>query len=466
MLCYACGNELNEQDYCTACGADVRDYKQIRYLSNRLYNEGLDKARVRDLSGAAGCLRQSLKLYKGNIEARNLLGLIYYETGEVVSALTEWVISTNLREDRNPASYFLNRVQSEPQRLDTLGRTAKKYNLALNYAWQEDYDLAIIQLKRILQLNPGFLRARELLALLYLHAGEYERAKLECNRCLRIDSGDTMAKRYLKEAQAALIPVEQKRGSRRKDDVIRYQSGNEIIIQPTRSVVRGGVITFATALFGIAIGIAIAWTLILPNRISRVQQASRQEITSVSEESDAKSIKIRNLEQELSSLDEQIKTMEAQAQETAGTGELRSAGLLIQAVAAWLKDPEDLDRVREYLRDMDPDAPEMTEIGGVQALYQNFIALVGVQMADAFYHEGYEAYRNEDDVTAIARLSKASAFDEDHVDALYFLGRAYYRSGNTEKARAVFEKVTERFPDSDQATEAQNLLAEMNHAGT
>ena len=28
-----------------------------------------------------------------NIDARNLLGLVYFETGEVVEALTEWVIS-------------------------------------------------------------------------------------------------------------------------------------------------------------------------------------------------------------------------------------------------------------------------------------------------------------------------------------------------------------------------------------
>jgi Flp pilus assembly protein TadD len=69
------------------------------FISNRFYNDGLECARVRDLSGAVTSLRQCLKFNKNNIEARNLLGLVYFETGEVVAALSEWVISQNIREN-------------------------------------------------------------------------------------------------------------------------------------------------------------------------------------------------------------------------------------------------------------------------------------------------------------------------------------------------------------------------------
>ena len=64
MLCYNCGCQLSEQDFCTSCGADVALYKKIIYASNRFYNDGLEKAKVRDLSGAINSLRQSLKLNK------------------------------------------------------------------------------------------------------------------------------------------------------------------------------------------------------------------------------------------------------------------------------------------------------------------------------------------------------------------------------------------------------------------
>ena len=48
---------------------------------------------------------------KRNIEARNLLGLVYYEMGETVSALSEWVISKSFSPDANEAEDLLEKVQ-------------------------------------------------------------------------------------------------------------------------------------------------------------------------------------------------------------------------------------------------------------------------------------------------------------------------------------------------------------------
>lgn len=96
MECYKCGCRLSEYDFCTGCGADVAFYKRIMHMSNHFYNDGLEKAAVRDLSGAIVSLRHCLKYNKNHIEARNLLGLVYYEMGEVVAALKEWVTSQNI----------------------------------------------------------------------------------------------------------------------------------------------------------------------------------------------------------------------------------------------------------------------------------------------------------------------------------------------------------------------------------
>ncbi len=49
--------------------------------SNAYYNDALEKAAVRDLSGAIESLRTSLRFYKMNIDARNLLGLVYFRDG-------------------------------------------------------------------------------------------------------------------------------------------------------------------------------------------------------------------------------------------------------------------------------------------------------------------------------------------------------------------------------------------------
>ena len=79
MFCYNCGCRLSGHDFCTSCGADVALYKKVIHVSNMYYNEGLEKASVRDLSGAVASLRRSLMFDKSNIKARNLLGLVYFE---------------------------------------------------------------------------------------------------------------------------------------------------------------------------------------------------------------------------------------------------------------------------------------------------------------------------------------------------------------------------------------------------
>ncbi len=101
MNCMFCGAPLGASDYCGSCNRNVGAQKKALLLSNLYYNQGLEKAQIRDLSGAIDCLKRSLKLNKLNIQARNLLGLAYFETGEVVAALSEWVISKNIQPQGN-----------------------------------------------------------------------------------------------------------------------------------------------------------------------------------------------------------------------------------------------------------------------------------------------------------------------------------------------------------------------------
>ena len=133
MRCIYCGTPLSGIDYCTGCGADITVLKRIVRISNLLYNEGLEKATVRDLSGAVACLKRSLKFNKENIDARNLLGLVYFESGEVVAALSEWVISKNFCPVDNPANEYIAKLQANKNRLDTINLTIRKYNQSLIY---------------------------------------------------------------------------------------------------------------------------------------------------------------------------------------------------------------------------------------------------------------------------------------------------------------------------------------------
>ena len=64
MNCMNCGAFLADKDldYCPHCGCNVLIQKKVEYLSKLYYNQGLEKASIRDLSGAVNCLKQSLTL--------------------------------------------------------------------------------------------------------------------------------------------------------------------------------------------------------------------------------------------------------------------------------------------------------------------------------------------------------------------------------------------------------------------
>ena len=84
---------------------------------------------MRDLSGAVRALRDCLKCNKNHVDARNLLGLVYYETGEAVAAFAEWVISKNIRAEKNVAEEYINMIQSDKGRLETINTTKTNYNV-------------------------------------------------------------------------------------------------------------------------------------------------------------------------------------------------------------------------------------------------------------------------------------------------------------------------------------------------
>lgn len=468
MICYNCGCSLSEHDFCTACGADVGLYKKIMFISNRFYNDALEKAQVRDLTGAITSLRQSLKFNKNNIEARNLLGLVYFEMGEVVAALSEWVISKNLRPKKNIADDYIGMIQTNQARLDSINQTIKKYNQALLYCHQGSLDLAVIQLKKVLSLNPKFVRAHQLLALLYINSEEWEKSKRELYKCGQIDSNNTITLRYLKEVEHMLVPEEGAKASVKKksvqSDIVKYQSGNETIIQPINAKESKGVSTLINMGIGIVIGLAVACFLILPARIQSAKATIDDELRVVSEQSDAKTATIAEMEQQLNNLTEENAKLQANIESYVGTdGAMQATNKLLAAANAYMADATDITAVAEPLDGIDTETLGDSASEEFTALYETMTALVGPELAKAYYEDGYNDYKQEKYASAIPNLAKAYQYDSTNGDALFYLANAYRRTNNIDKAKEAYAEVIELFPGTEKASRSETYLAEINN---
>lgn len=469
MVCYQCGRRLSENDFCTGCGADVSLYKKILSASNRLYNDGLEKATVRDLSGAVTVLRQSLKCNKNNIEARNLLGLVYFEMGEVVAALSEWVISKNIRSQKNIADDYITMVQANQSRLDTINQTIKKYNQALAYCCQDSKDLAVIQLKKVLSYNPKYIRAHQLLALLYISTEEWEHAKSELHKCSEIDTNNTITLRYLQEVNNMMLPEEAIKGSGTKkkgsQESIRYQSGNETIIQPGKIRDLKGASSLFNMGIGVLIGVAIACSLILPAQIQKVKAETDDKARAVSEEMDAKTATIDELEQAVDVLMAENGRLTEVVAEYEGA-EVSTAAIdnLLMASSLYLQNPEDLEGIATHmdmitLEEIAQSSPAFAD------LYESMLGMVGKPLGAICYEAGNADYRAGEYTKAIPNLLKAFQYDRENGEALLYLANSYRETGETDKAKEAYAQVIEFFPDTEKAAKAEDYLVEINTAG-
>lgn len=469
MECYSCGCRLSEKDFCTGCGADVAEYKKVMYLSNQYYNEGLEKAQVRDLSGAISSLRQSLKLNKNNTNARNLLGLVYFEMGNAVAAFTEWVISMSYQKEKNIAGDYITKVQSNPAGLEDMNMSIKKYNLALGYCQQDSLDMAMIQLRKVVQINPKLIPARQLLALLYINNEEWAKAKKELDACKRIDCGDVKTNRYLKEVDNMLGLEDNKGTGKRKvqEAAIWTKSGNEIVIQPNNPRNMGSWNVFWNVLIGLVIGLAIGWFLLAPIRVNQERDGMDEELTSLREQLNVKTTAVEELTQQINSLTSDKEKLENKLEDYEGsTGLIAAHTSLMQAQIEYNKgSAADKMKIAEYLDQVDLEFIEDVASEEYIALYENLKQAVGSSVATSFYDSGYEAYRNQDFETAIEKLEKAVDYDPSNAEALYALANAYRENGDTVQARQVYVKVIELFPETEKAIKAQGYIAEIDAMG-
>ncbi|NBH83576.1 hypothetical protein D7X88_11830 [bacterium C-53] len=471
MKCYSCGCTLSEYDFCTGCGADVKVYKKILYLSNMYYNDGLKKAQVRDLSGAVISLRQSLKCNKNNIDARNLLGLVYFEMGEAVSALSEWVISKNLKSKKNIADDFIKQVQGNPSKLDAINQAIKKYNQALTYCRQDSLDLAVIQLKKVLSINPNMIKGYQLLALLYMNGEEWDKAKKTILKAVKIDANNTISLTYLREIDKMLAAKEEagidSNGGKRKkkapkEEAITYQSGNETIIQPLNGPERSGGTTILNILVGMVIGVGIMWFLILPSRIQSEKSDINKNLVEVSNQLTEKSAAIEELNKRVEALQKENTELETQIEDYTGSdGVMNAADDLMAATYKYIKEPGNAVEVMDLLEKIETSYVEGSESSEeFKTLYKLLFDEVGTKAAAEYLSTGLEAFRSGDYTTAITDLTKAYEMDETNVEALYNLAHSYRHAENTDKADELYQEVIDKFPSSVYARNAKGYKSD------
>ena len=427
--------------------------EKILHQSNYWYNDGLRKAQIRDMSGAITSLRKSLQYNRANIDARNLLGLVYYGRGEVAEGLVEWIISKNLKPKDNLADRFIDEVQKSAKKLEQINQAVKKYNQCLIYCEQQGEDLAIIQLKKVIAAHPTFLKAYQLLALLYLHTAQYTKARQILKTARKLDTTNDITLRYMHEL--SLIGG-QKTTKKSREESVEYKLGNETIIQPKRSPVRelAGRLAVLNIFIGAVIGAAIIWFLVAP----AVNQSRSEKLND----------QMRAYSEQIGTLDAQISAQSKTLEQYRAAGE--EAQTAVDKANATTASYEKLLSVYDQYRAESVNSSELAD--ALLEINKDSMSDNGKNLYDSISGDIFPAACKRKTANAensldsgayddaIAELTKVLTMDSGYNDgkAIYLIAQAYQGKQDTENAKKYYQMYLDSYSEYRYADDAQEQL--------
>lgn len=458
MNCIVCHAQLTASDYCPKCGCNVKALKKVNALSNLYYNQGLEKAQIRDLSGAITCLKRSLKMNKLNIQARNLLGLVYFETGEVVAALSQWVISKNMMSQGNPAEGYIDRLQKNANRLDMINISIKKYNQCLEYCRNGNPDMAKMQLKKVLSNNPKLIKGYHLLALLYMQEGEYEKARKRLKAAARIDKTNTTTLRFLREIEEqtgratsldSRFKIKEKE-IEKKDGSVIYRSGNDTIIQPPEYREKSITNTLVNLVLGLLVGAAALWFLVVPAKTQKINQAANKKVVEYSDKMATLSAELDRMQKDMDASTDSVST--AKSQIDAANAKAAGYENLIKAWQAY-RDGS-YGTAANAMEGVAPDALSVEAKG----MYDTIMSEIGGTVKANYQAAAGSAMEAGDYDTAISNLEKALGIGSQDSNTMFNLAQAYDKKGDTQNANKWYQKIIYDYPGTEDAQNAADYM--------
>ena len=465
MNCTNCNGPLINTYVCPNCGQVDELARKIIYASNWHYNQGLAKTKVRDLTGATNSLLMSLKYNKRNTQARNLLGLIYYQIGEIVNALGEWVISVHFQPEDNIANTYIKAIQDNPGKLQFANRIIQKYNMALEFLEQGNMDMAIIELKKAINLNPNYIRAYQLMGLLYFKTKQYAPARKILVRSLKIDRNNITSLRYIKEIDAVAGDRARAR-TRKRDGFTQINDPNPVVVEEKTdnkyTDFNTGLLSIVNVIIGVVIGAAVVWLLLVPsvrrNLALEYNQAVVEYGSLISENNNL----IASYEKENADLTAQNQALQdqldsADASQTADSSEEN----LFRAIQAYIGGEESYGEAGEYLADVDEDSlPNDYARDIYTTIYEATRSAAETQLAQ----DGLNAYQNGQYMDAIDYYQKVLRLNSENLDALYYIGASYQNLADLDNAMNYYEQLINNYPTSSQASSAQAAVDEIQQA--
>jgi len=460
MNCPNCDYEIGNLAVCPNCNIDPVLFINTGNISNRLYNKGLQQVNNQDIGGAIESLNKSLEFNKNNYVARNLLGLIYYEVGRIGEALRHWIISASIMKTNNPAKDYIDELQESARTLERYADAVNMYNQALEYVIQKSDDMAIIQLKKAIDLSPKFIEAMNLLTFCYLIQKDKSNSITMIERVLAIDANNQIALRYYNEVNpSSRLPAATRPRRQASPNVVLESQPSYSHLNPKDKKSFGEYFPFAEIIsfvVGCICMAAVFYVLVMPSRMDSVTQA-------LDAEKSQRTAAEQTYLQQVTEKDNTIEEQDSKIKSLTSENQTLNAQLTLQQKL------QDLERVQSLSSSDPEEAADLIYAMDPSGLPSDTLAQYGElkdelypKVAQSYYNSGIQSYNASNYDEAKNYLEKSLLFAEEDASFMgnlyYYLGRVAEANSDIISAKNYYNKVIEEYPNSNNARTAQTRL--------
>ena len=400
--------------------------RECRQISNRFYNVALDRALSRNLYGATILLKKALKFNSKNINARNLLGLIFYEEGQIIEAVVQWLISKDLfKNEVNPANEYLYKVQNDDN--ERFFKSIKLYNSAIDdindvrETGLDKKDNAMLKLYKAVEYNDHNVKAMMLLSVILLSIGEHIKAGAYLLKCQKIDNGNKFINEHMDYVIKNTKKSEVKEKKIEKIYSIKKLENDDAIL-PRKYIKLSENQKVIFVIIGIIIGDA--------------ELVNDQNKT-------IRDIRIENNELKANYEDASVKLKAYEEQNKLYTSQYETLNSIITDF-----DNGYISRAAKNYVDLDKDA--ITDESLVTLLNQARSRIEGIG-AKRLTELGTESWNGGNKNAAISYYQLSLSINPGDPETMFLLARLYQNLERYKEANELFDKIIAQHPDSNYA---------------
>ena len=320
----------------------------------------------------------------------------------------------------------------------------------------------MIQLKKAVAIHPNFVKAYQLLTLIYLDTEQYSKARQSIRIAHKLDKTDEITLRYMHELnqvrKSRTAKIKEKEG--KEQQTVTYNIGNETIIQPVSSSYKdnAGLHTIVNIAIGLVVGVAVMWFLIMPAITASRQDKINRQTVEFSDQIATQKAQISALKKELEdyrSTSEETESAQATAASTQESYEI------VMNISAHVNknDMSDAAMLEELLK-VNPDS--LGTVG--RERFEEITGDLYPRMCTNLFATSQQNFEVANYDTAITNLEQVMKMDEGYNDgaAMLLLAQSYEKKGDQDQANVKYQKIIESYPSTDAAEAAQQALDAQN----